>query len=1010
MAVIPRYRRLGVQAAAPQKMDFANFREQAQLGQTISSNVDRMSQFVLRDAQEKAAQAGREAVRDIGAQPVLQRLSEAGGPNTIAEREAYNVANRIASAEIRTEADNEIQRILSEAETNLTPIGQVQQQLSDVVDGFSAALAPLDPEIAGMLQVDLAGSANSSITRYGNFYSRRMAALRAERLAADAASMSDNLVASALSDMSIEDLEASVQEQGALLIERGMDEDVVQRWSETTYRAMVRENTLYRASTIGLTDLKAVAEDLPTEPLPGMTFEETLTEHNRMVTIFNTRMSAAQTDLRVLGNEISDVYSVLNAGGMPSAETMADMFSRAEGLQELFPDAMTDFNNLQGNVDFAAAHRGMSVPELENAYARLQGGITGVGDPGLDTKLEVYRRDMVGNLLSSAQSAARLEASEALAQDQETAAPLLDTIRDAQSVISTELSRPNPRPGVLETALRDLEGANAALPESQRLAEGSELVSNARALLETVERVSGADGSAALLEMLAQTQGEEIPADLPAGMTASEFLALRQQRESIIGSAAQRAIQEEAAAESAELQEDRETAAPLIRTVEKAANALMTELSMAQPNFITVTTLVTEIEVAADQIPESQMTDELLEALNEIRVFREDLTDWREALPSMQQEMLEDLREQAMPGDLPEGVDLVDQIELNQRRASMLESMMQAEAQAIGNGQALAYAAQNGFIVPGPGNTTREVGAPIDISLAISDPQAFMDQIQTRFEDVGYVEDRYETAGQNVLLPREKATMEAILANGEPGEIGLLLASMERIGWDKSLRILTELDTGDKGIGSIVQIGSLMAQGQSQAAMLALKGMEQPRPTVLTPSQATVAWNLAVPGHVFQELPQHLQALQETSQLIYTGMSASDSNLTTILHQRSFNTAISLALGNGRIEDINGEAVYIGVDDISVEPDNVSSYLENPFEAEHILVGNYQTSNETWKILETGDWYPVAVGDGIYQLRSGKGYNAEVWGDITGRPILVDLFRMHTAGANRAYYVTEPQP
>ncbi len=113
---LQRFRRLGVQAEAPTRLDFSPMREFAGLGQAISQNVDRMSDFIYREQSRRAELAGQEAVRDQGAIPILERISEKGGPGiSIAEQSAYETANRVAVAEIQFEAENQTSALLESA-------------------------------------------------------------------------------------------------------------------------------------------------------------------------------------------------------------------------------------------------------------------------------------------------------------------------------------------------------------------------------------------------------------------------------------------------------------------------------------------------------------------------------------------------------------------------------------------------------------------------------------------------------------------------------------------------------------------------------------------------------------------------------------------------------------------------------------------------------------------------------------------------------------------------------
>ena len=53
MALLPKYQRLGIQARQPRSIDFADARESARLGSTISESVGRMSNFLFKKTIEK---------------------------------------------------------------------------------------------------------------------------------------------------------------------------------------------------------------------------------------------------------------------------------------------------------------------------------------------------------------------------------------------------------------------------------------------------------------------------------------------------------------------------------------------------------------------------------------------------------------------------------------------------------------------------------------------------------------------------------------------------------------------------------------------------------------------------------------------------------------------------------------------------------------------------------------------------------------------------------------------
>ena len=866
MAVLPRYQRLGVQTAQPAQLDFANLRESARYSEAVGQSIDRMSSFVNQQLEIAVKQRGREIVAERGALPTLEQIQEGGGPRTLLAQEAYSVANRIASAEIQNEAQSEISRILADAEKNLLSPTQVQQQFADLTDGFAATLSPLDPELAGVLRTNIASSATDAATRYGSFYTNKMAAIRAEQLNSDATARANDLLSRALQPfedvdgavgfMPPADMMAAVNAERDLLIQRGMSASRANDWAQSTYKDMVRENTLIRATTMPLMDLKATVEDVPTRPYSGMSYSETLTEHNRLSTIFNSRMSAAETDLRNFSSQIDEAYTILNAGGEISVQARQDLFGQAEDLQGLFPEAMTSWAQFQENHEFVQGLRGMTVDELSAVYEQLQGGIPGEGYAGLDTKLEIYRRDVAGRLLQAAESA-----------------------------------------------------------------------------------------------------------------------------------------------RAAQLAEDANAATPHLSTIQTAGDVLNEELSRATPNLAIVEKAMDEISAAWEQIPQSQWTEDLKQAVSETAIIKNDILAWRDALPSDLRAQQEALRNLTIPEELPPGMTEIEYIALSQKRAGIIEGIIQAQSEAVADGEVLAFANANGVTVPDNVTGSRVVGQPVDFALALTNPDEFGRQIDTRFADLEYLQDRFNTTSQFALRPEERAQMSAILENATPGEVGLFLDGMARLGWDKAIPMLQSLDMKEEKFRVTVQLASLMDQGQTATAMKALRAMELDKPTSFTPSNVDPAWRAAT-GGAFQNLPNTLRAVQDVAGLLYA--SGADPKK-DIFDTDVYTTAINMALGNSRLEEINGQIVLFGEDEAAVTAGNVRDYLDDPMPDQSIILNpeNLTLTDDVWATLGMGDWYPVAVAPGKYILQSGTGFDTDVWGDAKGQIIEVDLYRMQASVINR---------
>lgn len=1017
MAVLPRYQRLGVQTAQPAQLDFANIRESARYSEAVGQSIDRMSSFVNQQLEIAVKQRGREIVAERGALPTLEQIQEGGGPRTLLAQEAYSVANRIASAEIENEAKTEISRILADAEKNLLSPTQVQQQFADLTDGFAATLSPLDPELAGLLRTNIASSANDAATRYGSFYSSKMAAIRAEQLNSDAEARANDLLSRALRPfqdvdgavgfMPPVDMMAAVNAERDLLIQRGMPASRANSWAQSTYKDMVRENTLIRATTMPLMDLKATVEDVPTQPYPGMSYSETLTEYNRLNTIFNGRMSAAETDLRNFSTQIDEAYTILNSGGEISVQVRQDLYGQAEDLQGLFPEAMTAWAQFQENHEFVQGLRGMTVEELSTVYDELQGGIPGEGYEGLDTKLEIYRRDTAGKFLQAASTEAAVAAKQVLAAEQEFAAPLLRDLADAKDVFNAEVSSDTPDLNRIDAAISGMKVANESIPESQRDPEISELISDAEALRQTIAEIGG-KGASELLALLASARGAEIPedADLPPGITRAEVIRLQQRQEAIIRRAAQLEVARETEAEKTKteaeklaFEADKEKAKPLLDRITTAGNVLNEELGRATPNLAIVEKAMDEISAAWEQIPQSQWTEDLKQAISETAILKNDILSWREALPGDLRAQQEALRNLIIPEELPPGMTEIEYIALSQIRAGIIEGVIQAQSEAVADGEVLAFANANGVTVPDNVTGSRVVGQPVDFALAITNPDEFGRQIDTRFADLEYLQDRFNTTSQFALRPEERDQMSEILENATPGQVGLFLDSMARLGWDKAIPMLQSLDMKEEKFRVTVQLASLMDQGQTATAMKALRAMDLDKPTSFTPSNVDPAWRAAT-GGAFQNLPNTLRAVQDVAALLYAaGADPTDGTFDTDV----YTTAINMALGNNRLEKINGQVVLFGENEAGVDVNNIQDYLDEPMPDPSIIVGpeRFTLSDDVWATLGMGDWYPVVVAPGIYILQSGKGFSTETWGDDNGQVIEIDLYRMQSSLINR---------
>jgi hypothetical protein len=850
MAILPRYRRLGVEAQAPTRIDFSPMREVAGVGEAISQNVDRMGDFIYREQSRRAEMAGQEAVREQGAIPILQRLQEQGGPGiSIAEQSAYEAANRVAVAEIQFEAENQISALLQSATDSNTPFSAVNTQLEDIVDGFSASLGYLNPEAAGLLQARLRNSTTDASRRYASAYQAKARAAAAERRSDVATGFATAALELARVEGSTpETLFSSLQENRQALIDSGMSDEHADRWFNNAYSTAVRDNMLYRGMTAPLTDLRAAVEAPPTEPLPGMTYAETLVEFGRMETIYNSRLTGYESDARALASRIDTALSVLGSGGTVGPEALAEMMEEAERLDFISPELRTSVDRLNADNTFISNIRGMNQTELEMVLEQYTGGMPGVGEAGIDTPVEVYRRDVVTKALNAANRAA----AEATAETLEAANPELRLLATAGEVLGGVMVSATPNPVVAEEAMGIFIDAYNALP--------AEII-----------------------------------------------------------------------------------------------------------------------------------TEDMRESMAEVQQTMAALGSWRESQPAELAAELERLRS-AIPSteDLPEGVDLIDQMAINQRQANLLSGFMNAQQGALAGGNALAYAQSQNVMIEDPvTGEPRVVGQPINLT---GDPASVRASLDQRFREVDYVQDRFGAGGQSVLLPQERAMIEGILTAGQPGQRAVILGMIADQGADRAERIFRSLDVSNPEMRLYSHIGSLMTSGNERAAALALRGMEVEQPPALTDMEVSRAFR-SITGAAFAYLPNTAEAMRETARFIYAEAASRDPALAEMFRAGDWENSLMMAMGDLKIETINRNPVLM---ESIVSPDLVNNWLSEPMAMPEIIVNADELGDYSFNVINQGRWYPVAVGQDQYELRTGEGVNSAPWTDRNGRPVLISLYRLST--------------
>jgi hypothetical protein len=313
MATLPRYQKAGVQLQQMRELDQSGFREVAKMGQTITEVVGRMSDFAYKKQAAKAARRGEQAIMDQGAQTVLNRIAERGGPSTIADQAAYALGSRVAAAEVQTEAEVEIARILDNAQKNKTPFTQVQALIGDIADGYSASMSGIDPAIAAVLRQDISSTGAKSAQRYASWYDAQM-------VAAAQARRTDNvstLRASALTQAGSTDLGVQMTPNGPIDPMADLVSDFESQLSRMNYsdsqieaevsamqKEIYRDQTVFQFYQTGDVNRKRdIVAGLLEKPLPGYTYEQTVSLASKLENDVNSLITVKQREITsLLGN------------------------------------------------------------------------------------------------------------------------------------------------------------------------------------------------------------------------------------------------------------------------------------------------------------------------------------------------------------------------------------------------------------------------------------------------------------------------------------------------------------------------------------------------------------------------------------------------------------------------------------------------------------------------------------------------------------------------------------
>jgi len=399
MGKLPRYQRMGVRARQFQGTDYAGFRGQARTAQAMSQAFDRMGDFLYKQAQEESVRTGLERVRSEGAQPILEELQAQGGPRGLAEKTAYEAANRVAVAEIRTEAELEITKILDQGQANKQSYSTIQAKLKDVSDGFPAALANIDPVSAGLLRTQLEETTGKAGMRYSKWWTGEISKQRKVKQNQVAANEAEFILGNAtVPGYTTQAIDDDIAKGAQTLLDLGVKQELVEEWSDGIKEKAYKENFLFEFYQKPITEQRELMDQVleGETSLPGMDYETSIRFVNGLLRPeYNRNLSVMKSQSDFVVNKASDAEDVLESGGRLSQDLLASMRDKANDVAEFDGGAaLAALNELQDTDTFFSQLRGSSLSEVEGFVQELQTGT-------LETPKQVRRLEQATKYLDN---------------------------------------------------------------------------------------------------------------------------------------------------------------------------------------------------------------------------------------------------------------------------------------------------------------------------------------------------------------------------------------------------------------------------------------------------------------------------------------------------------------------------------------------------------------------------------------------------------------------------------
>jgi len=398
MPVLPRYQKTGIKVRQPSGMDFADAREAARMGRTLSTELDRMSEFAFREGEKLAVRRGEERVRQEGAVPVLTALQQKEGPRTIAEQAAFDAANKIAVVEIETAARSDMRKLVTEADETNMEISLFNEKMSDIQDGYTASLQVVDPIAAGVLNARLQEDSVTYSTKYSEIVTTKAQAAYTEKTKEILNEAQQKVFDVAITEGATEE---SIRKAGEELLEtallRGTSEKKATELTDKTVDSAIRENLAYRYENAdGIAAKRAIVNELlKTELYPGMGYEQTLRLKDAYVSDLNREINNGRNNFI---EELNDAILFQTVTGKQkegfefNRDKLTELFLEEDGDTGILDALIMQWETVQEDMENYGSLSSMSGAAEARVLRELEAELKDVDPDATGAEVELLQK------------------------------------------------------------------------------------------------------------------------------------------------------------------------------------------------------------------------------------------------------------------------------------------------------------------------------------------------------------------------------------------------------------------------------------------------------------------------------------------------------------------------------------------------------------------------------------------------------------------------------------------